>query len=412
MRAAIDPVVALAIAKQKLGIKVLNRGGRGGVDLGRIAGERRLGILGQFSNRVQGEGQQRDRHGRRHGCTRGDGVIEDQRPRRARRAELASHFERAHRGPAVGWRSVGNQDKGLRGIRGPIAPEDVQVVPQRVGPAVEHQGVLFIRVKPRQGPVVLHVELTCHLGGTQVARTRVRGEDDLVCAGIRDRRIDRRINTFLGRQIKGIKISARRRDGFQPPDRKRRGARQGIDGDNRARARRGHTHRQRIDVGLRKMIRPRLEVPGRLIARWRHQPLADDGRTRERGRAVRLLKARAGDRLRGKPNIPHLAPISKFQEGAIETIRARVDHKALRIHVDLGFTLGGIVLENHGRQTARRKLHPSRRRTPGGRDNIMSIARKCRGPDLFIGVLDLWPIDTGHHRAARRRISNRRLFTR
>ena len=46
VRATVDPVVALAVAKQKLGIKVLNRGGRGGVDLRRIAGERGLGILG------------------------------------------------------------------------------------------------------------------------------------------------------------------------------------------------------------------------------------------------------------------------------------------------------------------------------------------------------------------------------
>ena len=41
------------------------------------------------------------------------------------------------------------------------------------------------------------------------------------------------------------------------------------------------------------MIRPRLEITGRLIARWRHQPLADDGRASERGRSVRLLKTRA-----------------------------------------------------------------------------------------------------------------------
>ena len=272
--------------------------------------------------------------------------------------------------------------------------------------------MLFIRVKPRQGPVILHVELARHLGGTQIARTRVRREDDLVCAGIRDRGIDGRIDAFLGRQVKRIKISTRRRDGFQPPDRECRRAWHGIDGDNRPPARRGHAHRQRIDIGLRKMIRTRLEVAGRLIARWRHQPLADDGRASERRRAVRLLKTRPADRLRGETDIPHLAPVRKLQEGTIEAIRARVDHKALRIHVNLGFGLGGIVLENHRRQTARRKLHPGGRRTARGGDNIMSIARECRGPRLSIGVLHLWPIDTGHHRAARRRISNRRLFAR
>ena len=108
VRAAIDPVVALAIAKQKRGIKVLNRGGRCGIDLRPIAGERGLRILGQLSNRVQGERQQGNRHRRRHGRTRDDRVVEHDGTRRASRAELASHFERAHRGPAIGWRGVGD----------------------------------------------------------------------------------------------------------------------------------------------------------------------------------------------------------------------------------------------------------------------------------------------------------------
>ena len=397
MRAAVDPVIAFAIEEEEAGVGRFHVRRRTRHDLGRVAGQRHFGVLGQPGDRVQRQGQEGDRHRGRHQRAGENRVGEDGR------AEFALHFEDVHGGAPVSRRGMINQDRRLRSISRRIGPEDVEIVAQSVGPAVEHQRMFLVRIEARQRAVVLDIELTGGFRRAQVPRARIRREDDFVG----HRGVGRKIDAFFRRQEERLEISTGRRHRLEPPDGQGGRAGQRIDRDDGPAGGVGHADGERIQIGRRVEIGPRFDVTGGLIAERRHQALSDHGGTGEGGGPVALLEARAADRLGVEPDVPNLGAVGELQERAIQPIRpGKINEQALGIQVDLGFGLGRIILEHQRGQSARGKRHPRQRRAPRGRHQIVGVAGEAGGPRLRVGVFQLRPRNAGHHRPTRLRKSD------
>ena len=154
---AINPVRAFAVFESEA---VINRGGDRRATGGRVgkqweggAGLGDLGVAG-LAIRLQRRRQGSEGHGRL-GRGAGDLVI-DQRIGRIR----PQHLKRTHRRPGRHGLGVLDQDERLG------AGDGVEVIPQGIGVALHHQGMLFIGIIAGQGRVILNVNTAiCLLGG-------------------------------------------------------------------------------------------------------------------------------------------------------------------------------------------------------------------------------------------------------
>ena len=157
----------------------------------------------------------------------------------AREGFVAQHFEDGHRRPLISFDII-NEDEFFRG-RGQI-----EIVAQRPGAAIEHEGVFLVGIVARQHRVVLVINTALRLQRGQVIGPGIAGQNDFRGR----RRPPQFISAHIGGPIGRLDVRGRRHTRLIPPDFQPIVTSQGVDADNGTPLRLLKTHDERVEVGL------------------------------------------------------------------------------------------------------------------------------------------------------------------
>ena len=240
-------IVELAVRQRRLGGRVRAGGQRNlviGHRLPLFAGRKPRGRTVEIDTPRPrtghaGRPHRQRQYGQRHRCLQDFAGLRRIKKLDAREGFVAQHFEDGHRRPLIGFDII-NEDKFFR-RRGQI-----EIVAQRPGAAIEHEGVFLVGVVARQHRVVLVINTALRLQRGQVIGPGIAGQDNFRSR----RRPTEFIFAHIGRPIGRLDVRGRRYTRLVPPDFQPIVTGQGVDADNGTALRLFKTHHEGVEVSL------------------------------------------------------------------------------------------------------------------------------------------------------------------